>query len=408
MLSLMDVFLARQPIFDARKKVFAYEILYRNSLINSFSHTNADAASANVIINAFVTFGIENLTGNKPAFINFTENLINLEIATIIPKESVVIEVLETVEANQTTIETCRRLKSMGYALALDDFVYKPEYEPLIALADIIKIDFTISSRREIEQLMNKAKNYPITFLAEKVETYEEFNAAKELGFSLFQGYFFSKPEVLTSKQITPVQASYLQLIGAISQTGIDFNKLEAVIAKDLSLVYSLLRLINSAAFGIKQKIVSVKHALIMLGESELRKWMALLALQNLSRNKPDELIRLSLIRAKFAEVLAEKTPCKGKPEVLYLAGLFSLLDVILDKPLADILTELHAADGLRNCLLNPGDSTGEVLRLIIAYEQGRWDAVTACADKLAIGYAPIVDAYKQALLWYNELATES
>lgn len=401
----MEVFLARQPIFDTRKEVHAYELLYRNGYINSYNHINGDAASANVIVSAFQTFGLEMLTNGKPVFINFTENLIQQGIATILPRESLVIEVLETVEANQDTVKMCKTLKNLGYTLALDDFVYKPGYEPLLDLADIIKIDFSLLTRNRIKQLLNRLNERKVTLLAEKVETHKEFEAAKKLGFTLFQGYFFKKPEIVTAKAITPLQANYLQLISKVNQPGINFDELAKTLSRDVALTVSLLKLVNSAAFGFKKKVHSIKHALVLLGEKEIRKWISLLVLQNLGQNKPGELIRTSLVRARLAELIALETAFKNRSEDLFLAGLFSLLDVILDKPLAAILQDINAPDEVKACLLNKNDGAAEIGKAIIAYEQGRWSDVALHADVLKINSRAIIDAYLNALQWYSEMA---
>ncbi|WP_406242863.1 EAL and HDOD domain-containing protein [Tissierella carlieri] len=202
----MDVFLARQPIFDSEQKVSAYEILYRSGLVNNFDGIDGDEASREVIFNTFQTFGIENLTNAKPVFINFTESLINDETATLFSKDLLVVEILEDVLPSEQVIENSKSLKEMGYKIALDDFIYKPEYEELIELADIVKIDFLLSDKEEIKRLSRDLKKRNIELLAEKVETREDFEYAKKLGFSLFQGFFFSKPEIVISKRYSQLK----------------------------------------------------------------------------------------------------------------------------------------------------------------------------------------------------------
>lgn len=399
----MDIFLARQPIFDARKKIYAYEMLYRSNCVNAFTtNVDPDKASASVIINTFQTFGLDVLTNNRPVFINFTENLLLNETATLIPRECLVIEILESVEATKKTVETCRHLKQQDYMLALDDFVYQPEYEPLIELADIIKIDFIKSSRPEIEEMVALLQTRDVVLLAEKIESNEEFIYAQQLGFSLFQGFFFSKPQMLSTKAIAPHKATYLQLLGTLNHSELDVGELSRIISQDLAMLYRLLRWVNSVAFGFKNRIQRPKHALALLGDQEVRKWISLMILQNLGNDKPDELVRLSLIRARFAELLALRTKFKNHAHSLFLAGLFSLLNVILDRSMEEMLEEVKASEEVKACLLDNTSDISQIYQLILMYEQGNWQEVFTYADNLKLDYQIIGVVYVAALEWYN------
>lgn len=400
----MDVFLARQPIFDSEQKVQSYEILYRSGLVNNFDGVDGDKASREVIFNTFQTFGIENLTNGKPVFINFTESLINEEIATLFSRDLLVVEILESVLPTEKVIENSKSLKEMGYKIALDDFVYSTEYEGLIKLADIVKIDFLASDRKEIESISKDLKSRDIELLAEKVETREEFEFAKNLGFSLFQGYFFSKPEVVISKKLHPIKATSLQLVNQVNKDEIDFGKIANIISMDLSLTYNLLKLVNSAAFGFRHRIKSVKHAVVALGEREIKKWIYLVVLNDMGDKKPDELTRLSLVRARFAELLGLNTRFKKQSEDMFLLGLFSLLNVILNKPIEEVLDEIQASDTIKHALIDGNGEMGSIYKMIIAYEKGEWDEVLMYADKLGINCNLIGEAYMDALLWYNKL----
>lgn len=403
----MDVFLARQPIFNSSQNAHAYEILYRSGYTNSFSGVEADEASSKVIIDTFQSFGIKNLTSGKPAFINFSENLIKEQIAMLFPNDTLVIEVLETVNPDESIIEKCKLLKKRGYTIALDDFVYKPEYEALIDFADIIKIDFIVSSRSEIEKTVSRLKNRPLVFLAEKVETHEEFEYAKKLGFSLFQGFFFSRPEILTTSRLSPLKANYLQLVSKVNQLEINFDEIAVIISRDLSLTYNLLRLVNSAAFGLRKKINSVKHAIVIIGEKDIKKWVTLIALIGMGQDKPDEVVRLSLIRARFAELISQMTKYKNRSDDLFLTGLFSLLDVVLNKPLSEILKDVNAPQDVKNALLNKSGDFGSIYKIILFYEKGLWENFKTQTDLLNIDYREVIDAYLNALLWYNKLTQD-
>lgn len=400
----MDVFLARQPIFDSKQEVCAYEILYRSGLVNAYDGIDGDKASRQVIFNTFQTFGIENLTNGKPVFINFTENLINDEIATLFSKDILVVEILENVAPKEEIVRNSKFLKEIGYRIALDDFVYSEEYESLIELADIIKIDFLDSKREEIQRASKVLIGREITLLAEKVETREEFEYAKSLGFKLFQGYFFSKPEIVTVKKLNPIRSTALQLIDETNKAEIDFNKVSRIISRDLSLTYNLLKLVNSSAFGFRHKIKSVSHGVVALGEKEIKKWVYLVLINDMGQNKPDELTRLSLTRAKFAEELAINTRFKKQSEDMFLLGLFSLLDVILSKPLEEVLEEIQAPSMIKDAIIDEIGEVGLIYKLLISYEKGEWDNVLQYAEELNIDCELISMSYMEALVWYGKL----
>lgn len=402
----MDIFLARQPIFGTKEDVYAYEIFYRSGLVNAYDGIDGDHASRSVIFNAFQTFGIQTLTNGKPVFINFTENLINDETATLFPKDQLIVEILETVEAGNEVVKKSKILKDLGYKIALDDFIYTEDYENLIKIADIIKIDFLQYTPEEILVISQGFKKTNVILLAEKVETRELFDFAKKLGFSLFQGYFFSKPEIMKSKKLKPIKSTYLQLVNQVNKENrdFDFKEIAKIITRDLSLSYNLLKLVNSPAFGFRQKIRSIKHGVVALGERELRKWIHLVVVNDMGEGRPDELTRLSLIRARFLELLAAETDLKGEAENIFLIGLFSLLDVILNKPMESVLEEIQAAEIIRQALLNKSGPGASLYKLVIAYEKGQWDQVIHYGEELKIDSQNIINAYFDCLVWYKNL----
>ena len=236
----METFVARQPIFTQQKEVHAYELLFRSGLENVFGDIDGDQASAKVLVDGVM--GMPTLTGGKTAFVNFTQDLLLKDVAMLFPKEHVVVELLETVEPEESVVEACRRLKLQGYRLALDDFIFDAKFEPLIALADIIKVDFLLSGPEERRDLLGLIPNKSVEFLAEKVETAAEFDEAVELGYTYFQGYFFSKPEVLSRKEIPAFKFAYLQLIQAVRESDVDFSEIEGIVKGDVALTYKLLR----------------------------------------------------------------------------------------------------------------------------------------------------------------------
>ncbi len=402
----MDVFLARQPIFDARENVTAYEILYRTGFTNVYTGTDGDEASTKVLYNVFHGFGIDNLTKGRPVFINFTENLICDEMATLFPQDLLVVEILEDIIPHYILIEKTKNLKDMGYKIALDDFVYRKEYEDLLDIVDIVKIDFLSTPKENIELLSKYLIYREITILAEKIESREEFQYAKSLGFSLFQGYFFSKPEIVAGKSLTSLRSNYLQLLAEVNKEEISFDKIANIISRDLSLTYNLLKLVNSAAMGFRHKIQSVKHGIVALGQRQMKKWVYLVLINTVAENETEELTKLSLIRARFIELIALRTNYRNDSEELFLMGLLSLLDAILQRPKEEILEEIQSSSRVRQALINEEGKFGILYKLIISYEKGQWDEFMEYTKELKIDANIISEAYMEAILWYNKLQT--
>lgn len=401
----MDVYVARQPIFNKQKKVIGYELLYRSGLQNFFDHNDGDRATSDVITNSFSVIGLEVLTGGKRAFINFTENLLKSDIASILPPDLVAVEILEDIKPDKEIIEICKKLKRLSYILVLDDFVAIEQIAPLIEFADIIKVDFLKTTVEQRKQLIKDVGTANVKFLAEKVETEEEFNMAVEMGYSYFQGYFFSKPMIYKGRDLPSYKLNYLRIIQEVNQPEISFNQLEAIIKQDLSLSYKLLRLINSAAFGFNTKITSIKYALVLLGIKEFVRWITLIALRGMGDDKPDELIVASLIRAKYAENLAPKLGLYEQASDLFLMGLFSLMDALLDRPIGEILNELPISSSVKGAILGTEKSIlRDVYELVVAYEQGLMTQLDNKNKLLGIEESELARLYINSIHWVNQI----
>lgn len=301
----MDVFVARQPIFRANMKLFAYELLFRTDMSNAFPGIDGGTATSSLLSSSFFTVGIERISGGKLVFINFTEELLLRATPLMFSPDEVVVEILEDVQPTKEVIAACQALHQKGYTLALDDFVFHDNLQPLIEIAKIIKIDFTLTPIEEMSALLSQLKGDKLEFLAEKIETYEEFMAAKALGFRYFQGYFFAKPEILRNKDISLSQLTIMRLICEVNRADCDFKKLERLINQDVSISFKLIKYLNSAYFARLQPISSIKQAIAFLGERGIRMFVSLIAASRLVDNKPDELLRISAIRAKFLEQIA-------------------------------------------------------------------------------------------------------
>lgn len=378
----MEVYVARQPIFDASKRVGAYELLYRSGRTGGYDAVDGNQATASVLVNAFVTIGVEAVTGGRNAFINFTRDMILSGAATALPAKSVTLELLEQIEPDDDVVAACRQLKTDGYKLAVDDVVADDAaLSPFFELADVVKVDFMDASPAAAAGLARRLGSRGVTLLAEKIETESEFQQAVAWGYTLFQGYFFAKPELVEGRAIPGVKLNYLRLLQEIHSSSSDFDRLETVIRSDPSLSYQLLRLVNSAAFPWRGKVDSIRGALVALGAREVRKWASLICLSGLAHDKPHEVVVQSVIRAHFAEALAPLTGLADRQADLFLMGLFSLIDAIIDRPLEEAVEELPLASDVIAALTD-GDSplTGP-LELVTAYERGDWSTLALLAE---------------------------
>ena len=405
-----EAFIGRQAILDQQQKVYAYEILFRSGLKNAFDPTlDGNVATQSVMVGAMLEFGLKKLVSDKKAFINFTEqNLLN-RAPKLLPPENVVVEILENVQPTPEIVEAVQELKAEGYKIALDDFVLLPGYEPLIEMADIIKVDFRITTDPEERQKLREILPSHVRLLAEKIETEEEFHQAMAFGYVLFQGYFFCKPAILHQKKLTSNALSRMRLLKEINRQNVDFASMTNVISSDTNLVHKLLTYINSAGIGLVNHVSNLKQATVLLGASGVKRWVTLISLQTFSEDKPPELFTLSLLRAKFCELIAGELKRPGlTQDAGFLIGMFSLLDVLLMLPMEEVLKEVALADDLNAALLGEDNDLRRILDLVIAYEKGDWDKVIACCEREHIPVDHLKPKYDAVLEWYNALQSVS
>lgn len=400
----MDVFLARQPILNKFNKLYGYELLFRDSEKNSYQGKDGDKATIEVIKNSFVNIGIEKVTGGKKAFINFTENILKSDIFTVLSPKSVVVEILEGIEPTEEILELCKKLKGRGYLIALDDFVYSDKYRKLIEIADIIKVDFQITKGIERRKVIEMVNSKNIKFIAEKVETIEEFNEAVLYGYSYFQGYYFSRPLIVTGKRISENNIIYMKLLQEINSGTFNIGIIEDLIKRDVSLSFKLLKLINSANYVFRSEIKSINQALSLLGEKEIKMWLYLMVFKTLGEDKPEIIIIESLTRAKFAELIAEKVKIGFNSFNAYLIGMLSMVDLLMDIPLDQILQELLLPIEVKDALNGINNNKyRKLLDLIIKYEKGEWDEVTRISKQLKLDEKCLPSEYCEAILYANE-----
>jgi c-di-GMP-related signal transduction protein len=394
----MEVYVARQPIFKKNKHIFGYELLFRGGMSNYFPEIDQDIATSSLLSNSFVNMGIESITGRKTAFINFTEKLLLQKLPMLFPKEKLVVEILEDVEPTPDVIDVCKDIHRKGYHIALDDFFYHAKFDPLIELAGTIKLDFRAMSLEAIAESVEILSKYNVKFLAEKVETYDEFNQAVEMGFEYFQGFFFSKPEILRGVDISSTRMSLLEIMAEANKNDFKFHRLEDMISRDVIVSYKLLRYINSAYYRRLNEISSIHQALVMLGEKRIRRFMSLLAMTNLASDKPHELIRTSIIRAKFCETVGEMSPLNVSPDELFTLGLFSLIDAILDDSMENLMAKLPLSEAIKGALISEQGPLCDYLSLSKHYEMGAWGRVSEMAESLGLKEKTLPQGYLAAV----------
>ncbi len=395
----MDVFVARQPIFDRKKRIYAYELLFRTGMANAFPDLDGETATSSLLSSSFFTVGIEQISGGNKAFINFTEDLLLKGTPSMFPAGNIVVEVLEDVNPTEEIIESCKNLVAKGYDLALDDFVFTEEWRPLVKISKIIKIDFRLTEMDEIERIVETIKPYGCRLLAEKIETYDEFKQALDMGFVYFQGYFFAKPEVLKNKDIPSSKLTLLQLITEINRTEFDVDNLERLINQDVSVSFKLLKYLNSAFFYRVQPISSIRQAITFLGERGVRQFVSLIATSKLSESKPSELIRTSIIRARMLELMAENLG-KANSSEFFMLGLFSLIDAMLDNTMSYLMKQLPLTDVVKEALSVRTGKMIPFLQAIEFYESGKWEEFESNLDSVGIDPKKFPGFYLDAVGW--------
>ena len=399
-------FLGRQPILDQTQQIVAYELLFRDSAQSRVAGvTDAVQATSQVLINTFLHFGIDQVLGNKLAFINVSETMLLGNVLESLPANKVVLEILEDVEPTEAVIRRAGQLREMGYTLALDDFVYKRELEPLIALASFIKFDVRALGMREFEGQLRLLRGRGPAFLAEKVETKEEFEHCQRQFVTHYQGYYFAKPQTLSTKRLDPAAHNLMQLFGLVTSHA-EPRAIEEAFRRDVALSYNLLRHINSAAFGLRKEVESIKHALVILGHDKLARWLTLLMYSIASQSlAPSALYRMALGRARLAELLGEGRLSAVDRDYLFMCGMFSLLDVMLGVPLPQLLGSIKLPEQASAALLRNEGPYAPYFALALACEQGDVSRAAALAQPLGLSLADVTRCEIEAMGWVEKVS---
>ncbi len=392
---MTDKFIARQPIFGPDLKLYAYELLFRASLKNGFEPN--PMASQSVIVDSLMVFDMERLIGAAKAFVNVDDKALRSEAAKLLDPRRVVIEILEYVDPTQEIVDACRELRHRGYDLAIDDFVGGAKWAPLLPLVKFLKVDFRECGERTQRTIAEQHLPRGISLLAEKVETEEELRRSKEFGYTYFQGFFFCKPTLLTDHDIPAEKTVCMRILKETCSAEIDVHKVEELMRQDPSLIYKLLRYLNSPLLGRSGEVRDIPQAVRLLGEKEFRRWVSIVAIVSLGSGKPAELARTAVLRGYFCEEVANVSGRLAEGSELFLMGLLSLADALLDRPIEKLLEDLPVTEEIATALRGGENDLRGIYDLMIAYERGTWNAVAKAARRVNVEEAVLPECYLRA-----------
>lgn len=370
----MKAYMARQPIYAAAKSIFGYELLYRGAISSSMPGFDGEAATKTVVSDAVMAFGLERLTNGKPAFINFGRILLLSDLIDMLDKDNFVIEILEDTVVDDELVAHIKQKSEEGYNFALDDYVGDPAFDPLLPYVNIVKVDFVLLRGRALRKVSERLLREGKILLAEKIETLTDYEIALGLGYTLFQGYYFEKPIVI-STTITDVQSSTCALVfNELSKPTLDFSKLANIVRNDVNLTYKLMRHSNSLQYYRGNEVTSVRTALVNMGAEEIKRWITLIFMRDLGKDETDENTKDALVRALLAEWTAKKIGLNG--DVAFLTGMFSMIDVITSDSFANVLGNLAVSQDIKDALLGMNTPYGSLLSFVCGYESGDWDEI--------------------------------
>jgi c-di-GMP-related signal transduction protein len=399
-----DIFVARQPILDRRQEVYGYELLFRSGMDNSFRHDNLDQASFEMLHTSLLGFGLDVLLGEKPGFVNASREVLLQEFYLVLPRDRTIIELIDSVEPTPEVVTACQGLKHAGYRLALDDFVRRPGMAPLADLADVVKVDMLSTDHAERRAIVREFAPRGVMLVAERVETRAAFGQALEEGFSHFQGYFFCEPEILSGTDVPAFKRNCVRFISELHRPELDFDRLETVIKQEVALTVKLLRYLNSAGFGWRHEVTSIKHALRVLGEKAARKWCSLMALTVMGNDRPVQLVITGLVRAHFAEAIGREGGLRSRQMDLFLTGMLSTLDALLGRPMEEALSPIPVSTEIRDTLLGRNTTLTPTWSLVLAYERADWEQVKQLSDEADVSVGRLPGMYRDAVQWVDRI----
>nr|WP_321277300.1 EAL and HDOD domain-containing protein [uncultured Vibrio sp.] len=401
-------YVARQPIFNRKRQTLGYELLFRDGERNVFpSHIDADRATYRLVVENFLSVGLNPVITSSRCFINFPHQSLLRRLPRSLPKHKIVVEVLETCQPTDELFEAIRELYREGYLIALDDFTLTPEWKRFLPYAHIVKLDIMAMGLKAACELVKTqlAQRVKYHFLAERVETEEEFNQAKAAGFKFFQGYFFSKPLISKTRYVSPEQIVALQLFREVCAPEPDFQRIESIVTQDVALSYKLLRFVNMQATKLEVEICSFRQALIYLGQDNLKQFVSLVVASYISANKPRELFNLSLQRAQFCQLMSRHQPFSHLNEQGFMVGLLSILDAILDLSTESLIKQLPLSEPVQQALLHRKGEYGALISLEECYERADWPGVEKFSNQLGLCFEQVQASLGEAVRWSQSVA---
>ena len=394
-------FVARQPILDRSQAVFGYELLFRNGLQDYFD-ADPDVAARSTLDSSLL-LGLNTLCDGRRAFLNCTGEVLLKDLVTLLPSNQTVVEILESVEPEDRIFAACQRLKEAGYLIALDDFAPNDPRGVLCEFADIIKVDIRATPLDQCQTLLRQYGSWKCRMLAEKVETQEEFRQTQKMGFVYYQGYFFRRPELMTGREVPASRLNYVRLLEMVSRPDLDLKDLERMIKQEASICYRLLRYLNSPIFGLSNEVKSIRHAIAILGEREMRRWIRLVVAVGAAEGKCSELILMGLTRARFCELLSERFQTESD---LFILGLISVMDVILEVPMHVLLEQVRTDRETKAALLSQPSRLRPLYQLMLALESGEWEQAKQLAQLLRLSEGEAAEKWWQARQWAQQVTS--
>jgi EAL and modified HD-GYP domain-containing signal transduction protein len=399
------LYAARQPILGRTSQLEGYELLFRGGPENRFDCPDADFASAATIEQSATAFGLDGIVGDRRAFLNFTRRALLMGYHRMLPPERTVIELLENIEPDREVLDACRAMRAEGYRVALDDYTFRAESEPLLDVVDVVKVDLRLAANACDPRRLERLHGRKLQLLAEKVETHEEHRAALGAGYQLFQGYFFCKPQMIETRDLPPNKLTSLRFMAEMSREDVSIDKIEELFRHDPALTVRLLRYLNSAAFGWRHEIDSLRHALAVIGVRPLRQWALMIGMLRLGSDRPHELSLTALSRARFAERIAPPSGLQEHQGELFLGGLLSLVDTMVGRPLPEVLSGLAVSERVRAALLGREGPLAPPLTLVSAWQTGDWASVESARRACPVDDRSLGEAYVDSLAWAEATA---
>lgn len=396
---MQDIYVGRQPIYNNKLGIYAYEMLFRSGTENrAGDNFNEDGATSQVIINTFLDMGLDSLVGEGLACINLTERFLADEDALPIPAERVILDIHASINTNPATLAALKKLKQAGFTLALQDLRDTPNFNALLEITDIFKLNIRENSQRDLQARIRNLKKFNVKLLADKVESLDEYDTYVDMGFDYFQGYFLSRPRIIKGKSLESNKLSIMQLLASLHNTNTDISDIEKAISSDLTLSYKLLKLINSAFFNLPNEVDSIKRAVVFLGRKKLSSWASMLALSS-AGNQPTELLKLGMVRGRVCELIAKRFKLKDEDQY-FTAGMFSTLDIIMERPIETLIEPLPLASEVKQGILEHKGNIGVLVKCSKLLE-------TSAAEDInirGISNSELSGFYLEANQWADEI----